>query len=41
MMKKDITVYVNSKTSMVDLHSSRLGISGENLQGNLIVNFDA
>ena len=25
MMKKDITVYVNSKTSMVDLHSSRLG----------------
>ena len=31
MMKKDITVYVNSKTSMVDLHSSRLGISGENL----------
>lgn len=40
MMKKDITVYVNSKTSMVDLHSSRLGISGENLQGNLIVKFD-
>lgn len=40
MMKKDITVYVNSKTSMIDLHSSRLGISGENLQGNLIVNFD-
>lgn len=40
MMKKDITIYVNSKTSMVDLHSSRLGISGENLQGNLIVKFD-
>lgn len=40
MMKKDITVYVNSKTSMVDLHSSRLGISGENLQGNLVVKFD-
>lgn len=40
MMKKDITVYVNSKTSMVDLHSSRLGISGENLQGSLIVKFD-
>ena len=40
MMKKDITVYVNSKTSMVDLHISRLGITGENLQGNLIVKFD-
>ena len=40
MMKKDITVYVNSKTSMVDLHSSRLGISGENLQSNLVVKFD-
>ena len=39
MMRKDITIYVNSKTSMVDLHNSRLGISGENLQGNLIVKF--
>jgi hypothetical protein len=37
---KDILINVNSKTSRIDLKTARLGINGENLQGNLIVKFD-
>ena len=38
-MRKDIIITANSKTSRVDLPTSRLGLNGENLQGNLIVKF--
>ena len=38
-MRKDIIITANSKTSRVDLPTSRLGLNGENLQGNIIVNF--
>ena len=38
-MRKDIIITANSKTSRVDLPTSRLGLSGENLQGNIIVKF--
>jgi len=39
-MRKDILITANSKTSMVNLPQSRLGINGENLQGNLILKFE-
>ena len=39
-MRKDILITANSKTSMVHLPQSRLGINGENLQGNLILKFE-
>lgn len=39
-MRKDILITANSKTSMVRLPQSRLGINGENLQGNLILKFE-
>ena len=38
-MRKDIIITANSKTSRVDLPTSRLGLNGENLQGNIIVKF--
>lgn len=38
-MRKDIIIRANSKTSRVDLPTSRLGINGENLQGNIVVKF--
>lgn len=39
-MRKDITVKINTNTSRVIKTDSVLGISGENLQGNLIFELD-
>ena len=39
MMKQDILIKVNSNNGRVELPTARLGINGENLQGNIIVDF--
>ena len=39
MMKQDILIKVNSSNGRVELPTARLGINGENLQGNIIVDF--
>ena len=38
-MKQDILIKVNSNNGRVELPTARLGINGENLQGNIIVDF--
>lgn len=39
MMKQDILIKANSKNGRVELPTARLGINGENLQGNIIIEF--
>ena len=39
MMKQDILIKANSKNGRVELSTARLGINGENLQGNIIIEF--
>ena len=38
-MKKDILIKLNSKNGRVEILTTRLGINGENLQGNIVMEF--
>lgn len=39
MMKQDILIKLNSKNGRVEILTARLGINGENLQGNIVMEF--